>query len=212
MTNGSPKPDQSVTDEEARRLAAADFARNLVAQLVKLRTGQGLTQTQLAERLGTKQQAISRLEDPMYDRPSLRMLRRLGDVFDAFVEVIYVPRSKLDTYLEYRYLPVLDDAPPTQPHGEHRRGASAPGYGRRAMAQPAAPSAGSGVALTTTVHQWLADTAAAQQVGLEALAGELLTLALSNRAAVDQAVEIIRRQQRGGATQMQTRRLRSTIT
>jgi transcriptional regulator with XRE-family HTH domain len=64
-------------DREARIDAySLDFE---VAQLVyDLRTEAGLTQAQLAERIGTQASAISRLEDADYEGHSVSMMRRIA--------------------------------------------------------------------------------------------------------------------------------------
>ena len=76
MAGGSP--DLRRLTEEARINAA-------VAQLIyDARTKAGLSQAELADKIGTKQSAISRLEDADYDGHSLSMLqtdrRRAGPV------------------------------------------------------------------------------------------------------------------------------------
>lgn len=71
--------------EEAR--AGAAVARQIHA----LRTEAGLTQRQLAERVGTSHSAISRLEDDDYEGHSLSMLRRIGAALGQRVEIRFVP-------------------------------------------------------------------------------------------------------------------------
>lgn len=95
------------------RVKAAGFAWDLVLQIAALRRAHDISQAELAERLGTQQPNVSRLENPAYDRQNLRTLRAVADALDAFVDLIYVPRDKLDTYLRRRYLPVLDDPLPS---------------------------------------------------------------------------------------------------
>jgi len=51
----------------------------------------GLSQKDLANRLGTTQQQISRLESPSYEGHSLSMLRRVAEVLHAQVRVILEP-------------------------------------------------------------------------------------------------------------------------
>lgn len=104
--NRSPK------EEEEWLLKADGFIWDIVTQLYQLRERRGLSQSELAERVGTKQQAISRLENPGYDRHSLEMLRRVAKALDAFIDVIVVPEERLKEYLEWRYQPVLMDTPP----------------------------------------------------------------------------------------------------
>jgi len=61
----------------------AKVARRIQA----LRTEAGLSQKDLARRVGTTQSAISRLEDADYEGHSLSMLRRVADALGAEVEV-----------------------------------------------------------------------------------------------------------------------------
>lgn len=99
-----------------RRIKAAGFAWDLVLQLAALRRRLHLSQSELAERLGTQQPNVARLERPTYDRQNLQTLRAVGDALDAYVDVIYVPRDQLETYLQRRYLPALEDPADSEQH------------------------------------------------------------------------------------------------
>jgi len=59
---------------------------NLIAMLIKKRIERGLTQEELAKKIGTKQSAISRLESGNYN-PSLAFLRRVAKALKARLEV-----------------------------------------------------------------------------------------------------------------------------
>ncbi|MBI3968823.1 MAG: helix-turn-helix transcriptional regulator [Chloroflexi bacterium] len=109
-TSNSDPIEAQIADE--RDLKAAELAWDLVIQLAKLREQRGLTQSQLADLVGTSQQAVSRLENPLYDRHSLRVLREIVKALNAFVDVVVVPEEHVDAYLARRYQPVLDDQPP----------------------------------------------------------------------------------------------------
>ncbi len=75
QTNFDRYLDKKLQDPAFRaRFEAADHAWDIALQLAALRQARGLTQKQVAELLGTKQQAIARLEDPAYS--GLRHLRR----------------------------------------------------------------------------------------------------------------------------------------
>ena len=64
-----------------------------VAKLIRELRGQaGLTQAQLAERVGTTQSLISRLERDDYTGHSLSMLYRIGKALDRRVTVTLAPR------------------------------------------------------------------------------------------------------------------------
>ena len=71
-------------EEELANLDVAD-------QIHLLRTQAGLTQKELAERVGTTASAISRLERASYEGHSLSMLRRIGAALGRQVQVAFVP-------------------------------------------------------------------------------------------------------------------------
>ncbi len=75
------RPENLASLEEER--VHAKVAR----QIYDLRTATGLSQSELAERVGTTQSAISRLESADYEGHSLSMLRRVAEALGAKVEV-----------------------------------------------------------------------------------------------------------------------------
>jgi DNA-binding XRE family transcriptional regulator len=60
-------------------------------QIARLRIQRGLTQTQLAEMVGTRQPSIARLENGS-SVPSLSFLERIARALDARIELHVVPR------------------------------------------------------------------------------------------------------------------------
>lgn len=64
----------------AARFKNAGEAWDVALQIAALRQQAGLSQKELAKRLKTSQQQISRLESPGYEGHSLSMLRRVGDI------------------------------------------------------------------------------------------------------------------------------------
>ncbi|MCL5960201.1 MAG: helix-turn-helix transcriptional regulator [Chloroflexi bacterium] len=103
---------ESLDPHEQWSLKADSFFIDLVVQLHQLREKRGLTQAQLADLVGTKQQVISRMESPGYDRHNLSTLRRVAEKLGAFVDVVLVPEEKYEGYLDWRYQPVLMEASP----------------------------------------------------------------------------------------------------
>lgn len=77
----------------AERFARASEAWEVSLQLVKLRERAGLSQKELAKKLRTSQQSISRLESANYEGHSLATLRRVADALDATVHVTFKPKS-----------------------------------------------------------------------------------------------------------------------
>jgi transcriptional regulator with XRE-family HTH domain len=71
----------------AEKFGKAGQAWNIAIQLSSLRRKTGLSQKELAKRVGTSQQQISRLESPSYEGHSLSMLRRVAEVLGAAVHV-----------------------------------------------------------------------------------------------------------------------------
>jgi transcriptional regulator with XRE-family HTH domain len=75
----------------AERFKKAGVAWDLAVQLAALREQAGLSQKDLARKLRTSQQQISRLESPAYEGHSLSMLRRVAEALGATVRVSLVP-------------------------------------------------------------------------------------------------------------------------
>ena len=69
------------------RFRKAGEAWDVAIQIASLRKRCGLSQKELARRLKTSQQQVSRLESPSYEGHSLSMLRRVADVLGATVHV-----------------------------------------------------------------------------------------------------------------------------
>jgi DNA-binding XRE family transcriptional regulator len=84
------------------RFEAADQAWDIALQLAALRQARGLTQKQVAEMLGTKQQAIARLENPAYTGHSLSMVRKYVEALGASLDVTVVPVEATDAYVAQR--------------------------------------------------------------------------------------------------------------
>lgn len=55
-------------------------------QLINLRKEKGLSQKELAEIIGTKQSAISRMENEKYN-PSVELLSKIAKAFDKELEI-----------------------------------------------------------------------------------------------------------------------------
>ena len=79
----------------AERFKRAGEAWDVALQLAALRERAGLSQMQLARKLKTTQQQISRLESPSYEGHSLSMLRRVARVLNAHVRVIFESNKKV---------------------------------------------------------------------------------------------------------------------
>lgn len=73
------------------RFKKAGEAWEVALQIAALREQAGLSQKDLAKLLKTSQQQISRLESPGYEGHSLSMLRRVADVLNARVRVVFEP-------------------------------------------------------------------------------------------------------------------------
>jgi ribosome-binding protein aMBF1 (putative translation factor) len=79
------RPDRIAALEEAR-------ADNEVARKIhQLRTQAGLSQRELAKRIGTTASVICRLEDADYEGHSLPMLRRIATALNRRVEIRFLP-------------------------------------------------------------------------------------------------------------------------
>jgi len=80
---------------ELRRLTEEARINAAVAQLIyAARTKAGLSQAELAGRLGTRQSVISRLEDADYEGHSLTMLQRIAAALGQRIEIRFLPPAK----------------------------------------------------------------------------------------------------------------------
>ena len=75
----------------AERFEQAGNAWDVALQLASLRKKAGLSQKDLARKLKTSQQQVSRLESPAYEGHSLSMLRRVAHALNAEVKVVFQP-------------------------------------------------------------------------------------------------------------------------
>ena len=93
-TNFDQYLDEQIKDAEfTARFGQAGEAWDIALQLTALRENAGLTQKEVARRLNTSQQHISRLESPSYEGHSLSNLRRLAGALNARVKVTFEPEK-----------------------------------------------------------------------------------------------------------------------
>ena len=76
----------------AAQVETEDFNANIAVQIYEARTKAGLTQTALADRIGTRQSVISRLEDADYDAHSLSMLKKIAEATGMKLRVEFYPQ------------------------------------------------------------------------------------------------------------------------
>jgi DNA-binding XRE family transcriptional regulator len=76
-------------EEYEQELLNAEIAR----KIYDLRTKAGLSQRDLAKKIGTTASTICRLEDADYDGHSLYLLKRIAEALDKRVEIRFVPRA-----------------------------------------------------------------------------------------------------------------------
>jgi len=87
-TNFDKYLDEQMKDKDfAARFKKAGEAWDIALKLAVLRKESGLSQKELARKVGTTQQQISRLESPSYEGHSLSMLRRVAGILGATVHV-----------------------------------------------------------------------------------------------------------------------------
>jgi ribosome-binding protein aMBF1 (putative translation factor) len=91
--------------EVIRRKLAADtdlaelvhrerFNANVATEILTTREGAGLTQKQLADRVGTNQSVIARLEAADYSGHSLKMLERIAQALGKRIEIRFVGQAQ----------------------------------------------------------------------------------------------------------------------
>jgi ribosome-binding protein aMBF1 (putative translation factor) len=86
IAGNDPRRQQSFEEEIANREVAH--------KIFQLRQSSGLSQAELARRVGTTQSVISRLEDADYEGHSLAMLNRVAAAMKRRVEIRFVSRKR----------------------------------------------------------------------------------------------------------------------
>ena len=86
IAGNDPKRQQMFEQEVANREVAHKIYQH--------RQGAGLSQAELARRVGTTQSVISRLEDADYEGHSLAMLNRIAAAVERRVEIRFVLRKR----------------------------------------------------------------------------------------------------------------------
>jgi ribosome-binding protein aMBF1 (putative translation factor) len=96
-------------NSELRGLSEEARINTALAQLIyAARTKAGLSQAQLAKRIGTRQSVISRLEDADYEGHSLSMMRRIANALNQCLEIRFLPPAKAARVR--RHMAVLEPA------------------------------------------------------------------------------------------------------
>jgi transcriptional regulator with XRE-family HTH domain len=72
----------------------SNLDRELAYQLRRLRDKMGWSQPELAKKMGTSQNAISRLESLNYGKASLSTLKKLAAMYDVALDVRFIPFTK----------------------------------------------------------------------------------------------------------------------
>lgn len=73
---------------------AAELINGIASQIRVLRQQRGWSQKELADKLGTTQGVVSRLEDPSYGRFSIKTLLDLSSIFDVSIIARFLPFSQ----------------------------------------------------------------------------------------------------------------------
>jgi len=94
--------DQLKDPKFAERFQKAGEAWDVAFQIASLRNEAGMSQSELAKKVGTTQQQISRLETPSYEGHSLSMLRRVAEVLGAkvYVQIERIKPARKETVAE----------------------------------------------------------------------------------------------------------------
>lgn len=73
-----------------RHFDAYDLPIRLALEIATLREKKGMTQSQLAAKMGVTQQFVARLENPSETVPSLRTLSRVAKALDKKISVAFI--------------------------------------------------------------------------------------------------------------------------
>lgn len=82
-------------DRQLREMIAEEKLNTQIAHMIyEVRTKTGLTQRELAQRIGTKQPVIARLESGDYQGHSLTMLQRVARALNRKLRISFAPTEE----------------------------------------------------------------------------------------------------------------------
>ncbi len=94
-TSSRDKIARDIADPEQRHLIIDAQIRNgIPLQIRAMREARGWTQATLAEKLGTTQNTVSRIENPKTSKPTITTLQRIAEAFDVALFVKFAPFSE----------------------------------------------------------------------------------------------------------------------
>jgi transcriptional regulator with XRE-family HTH domain len=90
------KLSEKLKDRDYRRkFFLADCSARIAAQIIALRKRRGLDQQQVADLIGARQTAISRVESADYQNWNFNTLREIADALDARIRVLIEPSEDI---------------------------------------------------------------------------------------------------------------------
>ncbi|HHY13301.1 MAG TPA: helix-turn-helix transcriptional regulator [Thermoanaerobacterales bacterium] len=81
-----------INKENISELQTNELHYNLLRELIKCRHERNLTQKELAEIIGTKQSAISRLESGKLN-PSVKFLQKVANALNVKIDIKIIPEE-----------------------------------------------------------------------------------------------------------------------
>ena len=111
------------------RFVDSHLSKGIAFQIQALRDEKGWSQQELAERIGSNQNAVYRLENPNYGKPTLTTLKKVAAAFDVAVVVRFIsfgqfvdwltetPYAELGLRPEALAVPSFDDDEGLRAHG-----------------------------------------------------------------------------------------------
>ena len=87
--------DEHLKDPKFAKGYREELAKTGIAiEIASLREKRGMSQAELAKKIGTVQSAIARLENPNYGRASLPTLEKIANALDAKLDIRFIPEKR----------------------------------------------------------------------------------------------------------------------
>lgn len=88
------KEEQMKDPEFRKALDSLDAEFRLIESMIKAREEAGITQSELAKKIGTKQPALSRLERGGFRKATVETLGKIADALDSNLVIKLEPKRK----------------------------------------------------------------------------------------------------------------------